>query len=235
MDASDQPAAQRQQSAAFRVRQEAVVANALEAARQYVQQEATQELGEVERQQPLLVAMGRIAPAERDLLLLERDQALIRDRHTVGVAAQILQRPPSSSEGRPYFEHPLVAVERPHKGLEVVRSIQRREPPVETQLAFEEGLPETVHELTAENLGEDVLRQEEALRRRVDPTAVVKRKPPGGNDRMDVGVFLESLIPGMQDREEADLGAEMARIASDFEQRLCARSQQQRVDRILVL
>ena len=50
---------------------------------------------------------------------------------------------------------------------------------------------------------------------------------------MDVGVFLQALIPGVQDREEADLGAEMAGIASDCEQRLRTGSEQQRVDRIL--
>ena len=41
---------------------------------------------------------------------------------------------------------------------------------------------------------------------------------------MNVGVFLEALVPGMQNREEADRGAEMTRITSDFEQRLRARS-----------
>ena len=58
--------------------------------------------------------------------------------------------------------------------LELRRSIQRRKSPVETELAFDEGLPQAVNELTTENLGEDVLRQEEALRRRVDPTAVIE-------------------------------------------------------------
>ena len=41
----------------------------------------------------------------------------------------------------------------------------------------------------------------------------------GGNDKVGMGVRLQALIPGMQDREEADLGAEMARIARDREQR----------------
>ena len=167
--------------------------------------------------------------------LFERNQTLVRDRDAVGVAAQVLQRLPRTSERRPYFDDPLVAVERPHKRLELTRSIEWRKPPVETQLALGESLPETVDELAAKDLGEDLLGQEEALRRRVDPAAVIERETAGGNDSRDVGVFLEALIPTAQDREEADLGAEMARVASDFEQRLCARSQQQRVERILVL
>ena len=173
-DASDQPAAQPQQVAALGVRQKAEVANAVEAAGQHMQQEAAQELVKRERQQPLLVAVGRITPTEGDLALLERDQALVRDRHTVGVATQIRKRPPRSSEGRPYFDHPLVAVQGPHKGLEVARSIERREPPVEAQLACGEGFVETVDELTAKDLGENLLGQKEVLRGCVDPTAVVE-------------------------------------------------------------
>jgi len=42
-----------------------------------MQQKAAQELVKRERQQSLLIAMGRIAPTEGDLALLERDQALV--------------------------------------------------------------------------------------------------------------------------------------------------------------
>ena len=72
MDASDQPAAQRQQVAAFRVRQQAVVANAVEAAGQHMQQETAQELVKRERQQPLLIAVCRITPTEGDSSVLKR-------------------------------------------------------------------------------------------------------------------------------------------------------------------
>jgi hypothetical protein len=42
-----------------------------------MQQEAAQELVKRERQQPLLVAMGRITPAEGDSSVLKRDEALM--------------------------------------------------------------------------------------------------------------------------------------------------------------
>ena len=122
------------------------------------QQEAAQELVKIERQQPLLVAVSRITPAEGDPALLERDQALVRDRHTMGVTAQVLQSLPRPSEGRPHFDDPLGAVQGSHKGLERRLSIEGREPPVEAQLALDEGFVETVDELAAENLGEDLLR-----------------------------------------------------------------------------
>ena len=95
-----------------------------------MQQEATQELVKFERHQPLLVAVGRITPTERHLTLFERDQALVRDRHPVGVAAQVLQRLSRSSEGWPRFNHPVGAIQAAHKGLEVTLPVERREAPV---------------------------------------------------------------------------------------------------------
>jgi hypothetical protein len=90
-------------------------------------------------------------------------------------------------------------------------------------------------ELAAKDFRQHGLGQEEVLRRGVDPAAVIERETAGGNDQVSMGVRLEELTPGMQNREEAQLGAEPARIASDREQRLGAGFHQQRVEQILVL
>ena len=45
--------------------------------REYMEQEATQELRNGNRQGSLLVAMDGVAPAKGDLVLLERDQAVV--------------------------------------------------------------------------------------------------------------------------------------------------------------
>ena len=52
---------------------------------------------------------------------------------------------------------------------------------------------------------------------------------------MDMRVELQALIPGVQHAEESDLGSEMARIASDLQQRLSAGVKQQVEDDLLVL
>src|SRR5216684_3383183 len=52
---------------------------------------------------------------------------------------------------------------------------------------------------------------------------------------MDMRVKLEFLIPGVQHAEEADLGAEMLRVTSDFEKRLRTGAKQKIVDDLLVL
>jgi hypothetical protein len=52
---------------------------------------------------------------------------------------------------------------------------------------------------------------------------------------MDVRVKLQALIPSVQHAEKADLGTEVARIASNLQQYLCAGAKQQVEDDLLVL
>ncbi len=52
---------------------------------------------------------------------------------------------------------------------------------------------------------------------------------------MHVRVMFELLIPGVEHAKEADLGAEMFGIASDFEERFGAGLQQEMVQGLLVL
>ena len=44
---------------------------------------------------------------------------------------------------------------------------------------------------------------------------------------MNVGMQQQVLSPGVQDRDDADLGAEVLGIGRDFQQGLCAGSEQQ--------
>jgi hypothetical protein len=52
---------------------------------------------------------------------------------------------------------------------------------------------------------------------------------------MGMGMMLEFLIPGVEHTKEADFGAEMLGIASDFEESFGAGLQQQMVQDFLVL
>jgi hypothetical protein len=46
---------------------------------------------------------------------------------------------------------------------------------------------------------------------------VVRRQSTTWYDAVDVGVSLQSLSPGMQNAEEADLGPEASRIGRNFQ------------------
>ena len=80
---------------------------------------------------------------------------------------------------------------------------------------------EAFHKLAAEHFFEHIHWQEELLLR-VDPPSMVRRQTAGGNHTMNVRVMLEFLVPGVEDAEESDLGAEALRIAGDLKQCLGA-------------
>jgi hypothetical protein len=57
----------------------------------------------------------------------------------------------------------------------------------------------------------------------------------GGNHAVDMGMMLESLVPGMEHAEETDLGAEVTRIAGDLQQSCSTGVKQQVVDQPFIL
>ena len=78
-----------------------------------------------------------------------------------------------------------------------------------------------IHKLTSEYTAKDFDRQEEACRRR-NPAGVIGRQSTGRNDAVNMRMVQQLLIPRVQDTEEADLRAEMLRVAGHSQQRLGA-------------
>lgn len=54
---------------------------------------------------------------------------------------------------------------------------------------------------------------------RMLPLPVIGRQSAGRDHAVHMGVELQILSPGVQHRQQADLGAEVLRIGGDFEQR----------------
>ena len=91
------------------------MANADITVREYVEQEATQELRNRDRQGSFLVAMGGVAPAKGDLVLVERDQAVVGNGDAMGVAAEVLQNMFGTSEGWFAVDDPLMTEQWPQE------------------------------------------------------------------------------------------------------------------------
>ena len=74
-----------------RAGEQAVVADAMEAARQRMQKKAADELGGVEPHglEPVAAFDPIVLPLEGDALLVERDEPGVRDRDAMGVAGEI--------------------------------------------------------------------------------------------------------------------------------------------------
>ena len=105
--------------------QKAEVADAHEARGKHVEQEAAQELLDRQGHQALLVAVRRVSPAEGDLVPLEGDQAVIGDRHAVGIAAEVTENMFGTTEGRFAVDHPVVTEEGAEERSENLRFRQK--------------------------------------------------------------------------------------------------------------
>ena len=64
---------------------------------------------------------------------------------------------------------------------------------------------------------------------------MIKREAAGRNDTMNMRMNFEFLAPGMQHAEEANVCAEVSRMASDFEKGFGTGAEQEIVEDLLVL
>ena len=116
--------------------------------------------------------MSGIAPAESDDAVGERDQAMVRDRHTMGVLAEIAKCMSRASKRTFRVNHPLGAEHRTQPGCERLRIRKSGECSVETEFVFRMQFPQAIHELAPEHLTENIDRQEESFLRLNPPRMV---------------------------------------------------------------
>src|SRR5438876_186417 len=105
---------------------------------------------------------------------------------------------------------------------------------MELQLAVAKGALESRNKLATKDATEHLDGKKEGVAS-FDPVGVISGESAGRDHAMDMRVKLELLIPGMQHTEEANLCAEVFRIASDFEKRFRTGAKQKIVDDLLVL
>ena len=95
------------------VSEKSEVADAHKAARQQVQEEASQELIDGQSHQPLLVAVSRVAPAKSYVALGEINQPAVGNGNAVGVGTEIAQCVFWPAERALGVDDPVVAEQYP--------------------------------------------------------------------------------------------------------------------------
>ena len=216
--------------------QQAVVANAVEAARQHVNEEAANELGDRKRHRLLPIATFDpvILPFERDGAVSERDQPAVGDGDAMGVARQVGQNGRGPAERSLGIDNPFGLAERREKRRECVA---RREIGVasnELQLAGVEGGQEFFEEETAEQPRENAHVQKEAGPAG-DPAQTVQREAAPRRDHVNMGMMGQRRTPGMQNRYNADAGAQVLGIGGDRHQRFGRRLEKKVINRCLIV
>ena len=169
-----------------------------------------------------------------DLSIGERDQSVVGDGHTVGVAAQIVHHIFRATEGTFQIDHPILSIEWPQPSGEGLGLRQKLQVSVEVELAILKGLLESVDELAAKNFLQHFLGKEVVVPG-TNPAGVVEREATGRNDTMDMRMSGEFLAPSVQYAEEANVCAEVSGIVSDFEKGFGTGAEQKMVEDFLVL
>ena len=95
--------------------------------------------------------VSRIAPAESDLAVAERDQAVVGDGHAMGVAAQIVHHVCGAPEGTFQVHHPVLSKQRPQPSGKDLGLSEEFQISLEAQLAILKSLLERINELAAKD------------------------------------------------------------------------------------
>jgi|SRR5665213_896296 len=94
------------QSTAMAASQETEVSDANETAWQQVQQDTAQELIDGQSEESFPVFVSGVSPAKRNLVIRERDEAVIRDCHPMSVSAKIAKYLFRAAERWLAIDHP---------------------------------------------------------------------------------------------------------------------------------
>ena len=126
-----------------------------------MKQEPAQKLMRRNCHLPLLVVVGVILPAERDLTVGERKQAVIGDGDSVRVTCQVMQHVLWPAKRPLGVHHPVLNEQRSEELPEMLRIVEPFKASIQIDfLAAECGL-ELGHELPAKDPAQDPDRQEE--------------------------------------------------------------------------
>jgi|SRR5690349_262067 len=172
----EQVSTERELVGAMAVGKEAIVANAMEAARQHVQQEAAHELADIEAHDLALVttAFPIIPPAESDMGSVEIEQAAVGDRDAMRIAREIGQDLLGAGEGLFDVDDPFGLVERCEISLELVGPLKRGQIAKELELAGGVHGLQTLQEQAPEQAREHANRKKEAGLA-ANPTPTIRR------------------------------------------------------------
>jgi len=170
-----------------------------------------------QRHDTALAVVGVIFPAERHLRIGDLDQPMIRDCDAVGVASQIMQHMFRPAEWLLGVHDPVFTEQGSQETGESLRLSKRSAGSEKDELVPTECEPQARQKLSAKHPAQDLHRQEEVIGG-ADPLLVIRRQPAAEYDAVNVRMRLQSLAPGMQNAQQADLCAQMPGIGSNLQE-----------------
>src|SRR5258707_15270478 len=173
--------------------------------------------------------MSGVTPAKGDLLVGEGDQSVVGEGYAMGVTAQIAEYMFRASERWFRVDHPILSEQWSQPGSKGFRLSEELQVSMKVEPAVVNGALECRDELAAKDAAEYMDRKKEGVAW-VAPAGAIGRESTCRHHAMYMRVKFEFLTPSVQHAEEADLCAEVPRIAGNFAQCFCTGSEQEIVD-----
>ncbi len=183
--------------------QEPELADADQAGRQYVKQEAADELGRFQSHGLGPAAISIVLPLEADAAIFERAETMVGNRHAVRIAGQILEDPLGSAKRWFDMDDPWDRGGLLTQELEGGRVGQGMEFPSKAEQPLTKRRAEGSQEDLPEAAAEHTHRQKEGGLAAGDPAGAVRRDAAARYDAMQVRVQVQILTPGMQHGQQA--------------------------------
>ena len=196
------------------------MAQALEATREHMQQEAPDELGRREAHHLEGVALPIIAPAEVDDAVLHSDETLMADGNPMGIAPEVRHHLLGACEGRLGIDDPLL----PPQGIQPLAKrgglLQRRCPRGKLELPLGEGGVEAIEILPAKDPCEGAHGEQELPTPRRNPPVLLGHQSATRHETMHVEMLVQVLAPGMQDHGSPEVATEPTWVPPEGVQRV---------------
>jgi hypothetical protein len=215
--------------------EEAEVADANQAGRQHMEQEAADELDRIEGHGLGAGVIGVVFPVKADVTILQGAKPVIGDGDAMSVAGQILEYAPGSTEGRLDVNDPFELGGCFTQGLECGRLGQIAKLAGEVKPTLAKSPSQREQEQFAELTAEDLIRKEERILPAGDPAGAVGGESAAGDDTMQVRMKMQVLTPGVQHGRESDGGAEVSGVGGDGEESFRSSLKQDGIDLSRVL
>ena len=105
------------------VGQKAIMADPNQTTGKNVQEKSAKEVLGLQGQDFRAIALGPILPSESHTTVFERDDPIVGDRDSMGVAAQVIQHLVRPGHGRLGVDHPILARRRSKDGSDVMMAL----------------------------------------------------------------------------------------------------------------
>ena len=128
-----------------------------------MKKEPSDELVRLERHGLFAVIVGIISPKKRDIAVLVGKDAIIADRDSVGISAEVIQDPFGSIKRRFAIDNPLLLIELFSEDFKVPGLLEMADTAGEYKSIRREAFTEKGKELTPEQRRHDPDRNEKAL------------------------------------------------------------------------